>query len=280
MPELYDAHNHLQDEWLAPYLDKIGPQLDALGLAGVVVNGTNEADWDAVVALSLRFNWVRPSFGLHPWDVGNRSELWLKKLSMLLDHHPRAGVGEIGLDRWILDRARPDDPRLIGLRRAPLDEQKDVFVAQLRLAAERNRPVSIHCLEAWGALNDVIRDEAVPARGFLLHAYNGSAELAQTFAERGAYFSFNGAFLAERHEKQRETFKKIPADRLLVETDAPAMIPPQAWRTHKLPPSPGGQAINHPGNLEAAYAGLAALRGIPVSDLALQVANNFRRWFD
>ena len=275
----HDAHNHLQDEWLAPHLDKIADQLAALPLRAAVVNGTCEDDWARVSELSRRFPWVVPSFGLHPWDVGNRSPAWLEKLSATLATHPKAGVGEIGLDRWILERARPDDPRLTGLRRAPLDEQIDIFRAQLQLAAKDNRAATIHCLDAWGALDETLRTAKPPSCGFLLHAYSGPAEMIRGFAERGAYFSFNGSFLDERHARHRETFKLVPPDRLLVETDAPAMLLPQPWRTYKLPPAPTGQPINHPGNIEAAYAGLASLLGISVETLTIQVAANFTRLF-
>jgi len=275
----YDAHNHLQDEWLAPHLDSIAQQLGGLGLRGAVVNGTCEDDWARVSELSRRFPWVLPSFGLHPWDTGNRSPDWLKKLAMVLEAHPAAGVGEIGLDRWIIDRARPDDPRLTGLRRAPLDEQIEVFSAQLKLAARDNRPATVHCLDAWGALDQVLRKTPVPARGFLLHAYSGPAEMVRGFVELGAYFSFNGSFLDERHARHRETFKLIPRERLLVETDAPAMPLPEPLRTYKLPPSPTGETVNHPGNIEAAYASLAGLLGLPLYDLTIQIETNFSRFF-
>lgn len=279
-PVYHDAHNHLQDEWLAPHFDKIAGQLVTLGLHSAVANGTSEDDWARVSELSRQYAWILPSFGLHPWDVGNRSAAWLEKLTAILAAHPHAGVGEIGLDRWILDRAKPDDPRLTGLRRAPLPEQIEVFSAQLALAAHDNRPATIHCLEAWGALNDVLRIAKLPSRGFLLHAYSGPAEMIRGFADRGAYFSFNGAFLDDRHARHRETFKLVPRDRLLVETDAPAMPLPQPWRTYKLPPAPGGQTINHPGNIEAAYAGLAAQLGLSVNALANTVAKNFRQLFE
>ena len=280
MPLAYhDAHNHLQDDWLAPHFDKIAAQLTAIGLRTAVVNGTSEDDWARVSKLSLQHSWVLPSFGLHPWDAGNRSPAWLEKLSTTLAAHPGAGVGEIGLDRWILERARPDDPRLTGLRRAPLDEQTEVFNAQLALATRDNRPATIHCLDAWGALWEILRSTTIPARGFLLHAYSGPAEMIRGFADRGAYFSFNGSFLNERQARHRDTFKLIPRARLLVETDAPAMPLPQPWRTHKLPPSPTGQPINHPGNIEAAYAGLASLLGLSVEALSTQVEANFTSLF-
>ncbi|PTY07713.1 TatD family deoxyribonuclease [Opitutaceae bacterium EW11] len=274
-----DAHNHLQDVWLAPHLERVCAQLEALPIRAAVVNGTVDNDWSAVAELARRFSWVKPSYGVHPWLVGNRGTHWLEALKSLLKEDAAAGVGEIGLDRWILDSARPDDPRLAGLRRAPLEEQREVFTIQLQLAAAENRAVTIHCLDAWGMLTDVLANSPLPARGFLLHAYGGSSELADHFARHGAYFSFNGYFLGDRKERQREVFRTIPLDRLLVETDAPSMPLPQAWRTYKLPPTAHGQPVNHPANIEAVYAGLASLRGLPLEELAQIVDANFRRFF-
>src|SRR5690606_19872266 len=181
----FDAHNHLQDEALAPHLDAIAADLAALPLAGAVVNGTCEDDWSRVAALAARHPWVRPSYGLHPWDAGNRTEHWFERLREHLAADPRAAVGEIGLDRWML-QAREDDPRLAGLRRAPLPEQGEVMLKQLALAAGDNRPVTLHCLHAWGALCEILERVNLPERGFLLHAYAGPAELVPRFARLGA----------------------------------------------------------------------------------------------
>lgn len=276
---LFDAHNHLQDEWLLPHLDQIAADLTKVGIAGAVVNGTTPDDWASVSALASRFPWVVPSYGVHPWDCGNRPSDWQGRLESRLATEPRARVGEIGLDRWILDSAKPDDPRLAGLRRAPLDEQKEVFVWQLELAATHNLAASVHCIDAWGALLDTLRQSRRPERGFLLHAYAGSAELVQPFADLGAYFSFNGAFLDSKRENQRNTFKAIPLDRLLVETDAPAMPLRSAWRLYNLPARPDTTTVNHPANIAAVYAGLAAFLGLRVDQLAARVEENFSRLF-
>lgn len=293
MTAFFDAHNHLQDEWLAPHRATVLADLKAAGVAGAVVNGTSEADWADVTALAQATPTVIPSYGLHPWDVGNRSPDWQGRLSAALAAgdavlaarplDPAAGrlakVGEIGLDRWILDRAKPDDPRLAGLRRAPLEEQREVFAWQLALAASANRAVSIHCLDAFGALLEVLQSTPRPARGFLLHAYGGSADMVPRFAELGAYFSFNGAFLDARHAAKQAVYRAIPADRLLVETDAPAMPLPPAAERFMLPAGPGGVRLNHPANLAAAYTGLATLRGQDPAELSAAVAANFHRLF-
>lgn len=279
VPPLYDAHNHAHDDWLAPHAEQIDADLRAVGLRRAVVNGTSETDWPAVAQLAARFPWVHPSYGLHPWDAGNRAEGWFDRLKERLAAEPHAAIGEIGIDRWILDRAKPDDPRLAGLRRAPLEEQGEVFIKQLSLAAAENRPVTIHCLQAFGALEGLLRHVNTPARGFLLHAYGGPLELLGKFADYGAYFSFNGAFLEPRHAAKCEVFKRVPADRLLVETDAPAMPLPMERARFTLPPAPNGSPVNHPANLAAAYAALAELRGLPLEALAAQVEENFARLF-
>jgi TatD DNase family protein len=281
MIPLYDAHNHLHDAWLQPHRAQVFADLAAVGVRSAVVNGSSEGDWQDVATLADQARGLKiiRSYGVHPWDVGNRSERWLENLRARLDADPHAGVGEIGLDRWMLDRAKPDDPRLTGLRRAPIEEQTEVFLAQLALAADRNLLASIHCLDAIGPLHDALRSVKLPARGFLLHSYNGSEEMVTNFAKLGAYFSFNGSFLDPRKHKLRAVYAAIPADRLLVETDAPALRLPETLE--KFPPFPveDGSLAGHPANLVAAYEGLAQLREQSVATLAQQVEQNFARFF-
>lgn len=261
---MIDAHNHLHDLRLAPHLPAILAELARLGITRAVVNGTREDDWPAVAALARAQPWIIPSFGLHPWHVATRSPDWLAHLREHLDAHPGAAIGEIGLDRWIAGH----DP----------EAQRKVFTAQLTLAAERNLPVTIHCLRAWGPLWDILRTHPLPARGFLIHAYGGPAEMVRGFVKRGAYFSFNAYFLHDRKAAQRAVFQHLPTDRLLVETDAPDLRPPDDQNPHPLQ-APDGTPINHPANLALAYTTLANLRDSRAAELTDQVARNFARLF-
>ena len=263
--KLLDAHNHLHDARLAPHRAPILQALAGLGVVRTVVNGTREADWDAVASLADEHPFVLPSFGLHPWYVAERTPRWLELLREKLDAHPAAGVGEIGLDRWIEGH--------------DLALQSEVFLAQLGLAVEMQRPVTIHCLRAWGALDGLLRTHPAPSCGFLIHAYGGPVEMINGLVERGGYFSFNAYFLHERKAKQREVFRQIPADRLLVETDAPDLRPPDERNPHPLRDA-SGEAINHPANIALAYEALADIRGVPVETLAVQVKQNFTRLFN
>ena len=262
----YDAHNHLHDDRFGGRQAELITASRAAGVTRMVVNGSCEADWPQVAALAREFpDLVVPSFGCHPWYVGERTAQWLGKLAEFLDRTPGAVIGEIGLDRW-----KP------GLA---YDGQEEVFIAQLRLAAERNLTASIHCLQTWGRLLELLRTTPRPARGFLLHSYGGPAEMVAPLAKLGAHFSFPGYFMHERKARQRDTFKLIPADRLLIETDAPDQLLPDAANLHPLTDATTSKPLNHPANLPAIYQFMADLRGEPLAELAAQVEENFRRLF-
>jgi TatD DNase family protein len=261
---LLDAHNHLHDARLDPWRAEILPELGVMGMRAAVVNGTLEEDWPAVDRFARETPWVIPSFGLHPWHVNERSSEWREALSAQVVAHPRCGIGEIGLDRWIEGH--------------DLAAQAECFRWQLALAAEKNLPATIHCLKAWGALWEIIGAEAVPERGFLLHAYGGPVEMVKGFVERGAYFSFSPYFLQARKLAQQQVFQSIPRERLLVETDAPDMAPPAENNPRPLRDGTG-RLLNHPANLDFAYNGLAQLRGWTREETEEQVLANFSRLF-
>lgn len=259
----YDAHNHLQDERFAGRQNELLAACAEAGVARMVVNGACEGDWPDVLTLAQQSKIVLPSFGYHPWYLHERTNDWLKQLESFLDRVPSA-VGEIGLDRW-----KPD---------LPYDHQEEVFLAQLDIAAKRNQPVSIHCLQTWGRLHQLLREHPRPARGFVLHSFGGPAEMIPALAKLGAYFSFPGYFLNERKQRQREAFRSVPRGRLLIETDAPDQHLPEELNRFPLAGT-DGKLLNHPGNLRAVYEGVAGVLGEKLEPIAAQVEENFQRIF-
>src|SRR5262249_33031680 len=211
-----------------------------------------------------QFPQVIPSFGYHPWYIKQRSQNWDQVLIGFLEQVP-SGVGEIGLDKWIKDYDLPPQER--------------VFRRQLEIAAERNLPVSIHCLQAWGKLLELLNVGPRPRCGFLLHSFGGPQEMIEPLAGLGAYFSLPGYFAHERKARQRETFRHIPRDRLLIETDAPDQSLPAERVKYALTDVKTGKPVNHPGNLGAVYQFAAELLEMPVEELATQVEQNFQRLF-
>ncbi len=262
---MIDCHLHLQDPRLAGEVGGILATLRSLGITRLVVNGTHPGDWDSVEQLAADVPEVIPNFGLHPWRVGTEGADWLDDLSTRLARHPAAGLGEIGLDRWV--------------RGLDFGRQQDAFRWQLDLARRFGRPVTIHCLRAWGRLRELLTKHH-PGTGLLLHSYGGPAELVGEFASIGAYFSLSGYFFREGKEAKLATFDQVPHDRLLIETDAPDMAPPPGLLRYRLadasPDDP--EAPNHPANLVPIYEAVASRQGISLEETIARMRRNFEAW--
>jgi TatD DNase family protein len=263
LPPLVDSHVHLQDPVYQVQLAEHLNQAAAQGIKFFICNGSSENDWERVSQLAAEYPAVIPCFGLHPWYVPSRSANWLQQLRQHLVSRSSA-VGEIGLDRWI----------------EPRDEtaQEEVFRAQLQLARELDRPAMVHCLRAWGWLTVVLKNETPPRRGFMLHAYGGSPELIAPLLDLGAYFSFAGTTLRPDREKARAALKKVPLDRLLIETDAPDLAPPPPFCPYFVE-STEGKSQNHPANLNAICRGISEILNLPVPQLREQLWENSKRLF-
>ncbi len=253
-----DSHNHLQDKRLGDAEPVIAAMKQA-GVSGCVVNATREAEWQTVENLAaVHLHFIHPAFGIHPWHAHSVKDGWQERLKVVLESHPQASLGECGIDHWI--------------EHPPTSVQRPVFTDQLRIARELDRPVTIHCLKGWGELFECF-DESPPPPRFLMHSFGGSIEVARRLIPLGAYFSFSGYFLQPRKAAVIAVFKKLPRDRILLETDAPDMLPPVSVITHSL-----SENNNHPANLPAIGAALATAIGMTPAALADLTRDNARRW--
>lgn len=252
---LFDSHNHLQNHRFDQHRDDLISEMRRVGISRCVVNGTTESDWPKVKRLAQDHpDLVIPSYGLHPWHLKQRSDHWLNTLADLLIESPNAAIGECGLDRWLRDHD-------IGL-------QLPIFQKHLDLAVQFDRPITIHCLKAWGPLLTLLKQGTVLPTRLLLHSYSGSLETAKELLKLGAHFSFSGYFLNSRKEKIQEIFRQLPPDRILVETDAPDMRPPS--------PNYQLEDLNHPANLKDIVIQCAQVLNIPTE----QFAQNSRNFFN
>ena len=250
----FDAHNHLQDPRLGNDPLEWVSAAAARGIAGMVVHGTCEGDWPEVRRLADLCPSVIPAFGLHPWRVSARSPRWCDALIECLDSAPHAVLGEVGLDRWILDQSLERCVELgTGPRGpAPLEFQLEVLDQQLVLASERGLPVTVHCLQAWGPLMDCLRGRPRLPRGFLLHSYGGSVELVPELVRLGAHFSISGHSLHP--------------------------LPPADWVSHPATDT-RGRPVNSPVNLVRIAEGVSGLLGVPIEELAAHCEANWMRFF-
>lgn len=259
---LIDAHVHLQDPAIIDRLDEVMATCQTEGIELLLCNGTRPSDWSDVAAIASRYTQVVPCYAVHPWYVHEAGEGWETELRDFLSRRASA-VGECGIDRWIEPR---DEPL-----------QERIFRRHLQIAAELGRPCMVHCLRAWGWLMDVLASEEKLPPALLMHSYGGSAELVEPLCRYNAYFSISGSIFEAKRQKLRDAAMTIPLDRLLVETDAPALLPPEQLRRYHVTTG-SGEMQNHPANLPMVYQGLAELLGVPLHELKGQVEANAREF--
>ncbi|KAL4187481.1 hypothetical protein AMTRI_Chr09g39260 [Amborella trichopoda] len=264
---LFDAHCHLHD----PRIAHVAPQLintaTQSGVLRFAVNGVCEGDWGLVKQMGEQYPSVIPCFGLHPWYVTERTPDWLKVMKEFFSSTPSAAVGEIGLDK--------------GSHGKTIDFQLQVqcFRQQLELAKELDRPVSIHCIRAYGDLLEIMQSIGPFPAGAILHSYLGSAEMAAGLAKLGAYFSFSGYLMSMKQQKAKKMLKAVPTERILLESDAPDGLP--TLNTSSLVwvpgdpsvPQEGGstlpkETLNHPANIRTVLNYVASLIEMPEEEVA------------
>ena len=110
-----------------------------------------------------------------------------------------------------------------------------------------------------------------------MHAYGGSAEVVQPLTRLGAFFSFGGSVLGQNRLRARAALQAVPLDRLLLETDAPALLPPAEYREFVIT-AENGATYHEPANLPRLAAGIAGLLGMPAAELADLSTANAQRW--
>lgn len=198
--QFIDTHTHLQDDKLNNTTEIIARAQDA-GCKKIICVSAQEEEWERVASLAREHpSVIIPAFGIHPWYVNSQREGWQSRLEKRLSEFPRAMVGECGLD---------------GLK-PNLEKQKLFFAEQIKLAKQLKRPLIIHAVKAV-PLMEVFWKE-LPNR-FVFHGFNDKAEFLQKILKNGGYVGIGSGLL--KTPKAKEILKKISANKLLFETDAP-----------------------------------------------------------
>mmetsp|Transcript_35978 Transcript_35978/g.55965 ORF Transcript_35978/g.55965 Transcript_35978/m.55965 type:complete len:222 (+) Transcript_35978:94-759(+) len=177
--------------------------------------GTRTADWKDIISLSSSYpDRILPSFGLHPWWAHENQGNWEDELAALLASHPHACVGEIGLDKqWV-------PPECVEVQ---YEAQMEVFKKQLDLATRLKRPVSLHCVAAYGDMFDALRLASDLPPAIYMHSFGGKAGMLNSFVKMKNYgdrfyFGFSAA-INLRSPKTSDVIKLVPDKRLLIESD-------------------------------------------------------------
>ena len=201
---IVDTHCHLYFEDLKKDLDGVLNRANDLGVNKFICVGTNLSDSYESFSLAQKYKNIYATAGIHPHDAKDARGDYLQELRELLDNEKIVAVGEMGLDYF----------RNI----SNSDAQKTVFKDQLILAEETNKPIVFHNREADEDIINILSD--YPNVMGVAHCFSSSYETAIKLIEMGFDISFSGN-LTFKNSHLPEVAKKLPLDRLLVETDSP-----------------------------------------------------------
>lgn len=253
---LVDSHCHLDRLDLSAFGGSLDAALDAARARGVghfLCVGINRENVAKVKALSECYTDVDCTVGIHPLDLAENGEPTLEWLLQELEHPHAVAVGEVGLDYHY--------------GREQMAAQKRSFSLHLEAARRTGKPVVIHTREARADTLALLREANLPQAG-VLHCFTEDWDTAKAALDMGFYISMSGIITFRTAEDLRQIARQIPADRLLVETDAPYLAPVPYRGKSNVP-----QYVRETAQL------LAELRGVDLETLAAQTTANFKRLF-
>jgi TatD DNase family protein len=255
-----DTHCHLDAREFAREVAAVRERARSAGVLHCVLPAVLPDNFDAVRELAHRHG-DSYALGVHPLctpEVGDEALALLDRALTTARDDPRlVAVGEIGLDYFV----------------AGLDARKQEYFyrEQLRLAQRHGLPVLLHVRRSADALLRELR--RIPVGG-IAHAFNGSLQQAREFLKCGFRLGFGGTVTYERALQIRRLACELPAEALVLETDAPDIPPRWLYRTAQERAEGSAQGRNEPGELPGIGAALAALRGMPVQELAAVTTRN------
>ncbi|QNE04186.1 TatD family hydrolase [Croceicoccus marinus] len=252
---LIDSHCHLNYKGLVERQDEILSEARQRGIGGFLNISTRQSEWGDVIATAEREDDVWASVGIHPHEADQHPDLGAEELRRATEHDRVIAIGETGLDYYYDHSDR--------------DAQRGLFRMHIGVARETGLPLIIHTRDAEDDTLSILRDEmgkgAFPA---LIHCFTASRGFGDAVLDLGLTISISGIVTFKNAKELQETARDIPADRLLVETDAPFLAPvPHRGKTCE------------PAFVADTAAFVADLRGETLDTLAQNTSANFARLF-
>jgi TatD DNase family protein len=252
---LVDSHCHLDFPDFAEDLDAIVARAEAAGIGRIVTISTRVRRLPALLAIAERFPSVYCSVGTHPHHADEEDGITSDELVELTKHPKVVALGEAGLDYFYEHGSR--------------DAQARGFRAHVAAARVTGLPLVIHTRDADEDCGRILEEEmAKGAFRAVLHCYTGGRELAMKAISLGLSISFTGILTFKKSQALRDLAAELPADRVMVETDAPYLAPGK-FRGKR----------NEPSYVVETAKVLAETRGVSLQELSRQTTENFFRLF-
>ncbi|MEI7444068.1 MAG: TatD family hydrolase [Burkholderiales bacterium] len=252
-----DSHCHLDFPDLAGRLPEVLARMRENHVERALCVSVTLEDFPRVLALAEAHDGLYASVGVHP-DYADTREPDVATLVALAAHPKVIAIGETGLDYY---RTEGDPQALCGW-------QRERFRIHVRAARVTGKPLIVHTRAASEDTIAILREEGADAPGGVMHCFTETWEVARAALDLGFYISLSGIVTFRNAEALREVARRVPLDRLLIETDSPYLAPvPHRGKTNE----PGW--VRHVGEF------IAGLRGLPAEEFAALTTRNFDRCF-
>jgi TatD DNase family protein len=250
---LVDSHCHLDFPELAERLDDVLHRMHENGVSHALCVSVTLEDFPRIREIAERHANIYATVGVHP-DHSDAGAVNADELVQLAQHPKVLAIGETGLDYFRL--------------KGDLEWQRERFRTHIRAARACGKPLVVHTRAAAADTVRILTEERAGETGGVMHCFTESWETAQAALDLGLYISFSGIVTFKNARELQEVARKVPLDRLLVETDAPYLAPvPHRGKT------------NEPAYVRHTAEAIARLRDTPFSEIAERTSRNFRTLF-
>ncbi|WP_077614551.1 TatD family hydrolase [Caenibacillus caldisaponilyticus] len=251
---LFDTHTHINAEQFDEDREAVIERAREAGVEEMVVVGFDRGTIERALEIVDRHDGIYAAVGWHPVDAVDMTEEDLRWIEEVAGHPKVVALGEMGLDyHW---------------DKSPADVQKDVFRRQIDLAKRLGLPIIIHNREATEDILRILEEERASEVGGIMHCFSADWEAAERCLAMNFYISIGGPVTFKNAPLPKEVAKKVPLDKLLIETDCPY-----------LSPHPFRGKRNEPARVKLVAEQIAELRGMTFEELAEATTQNARRLF-
>ena len=253
---MIDSHCHLDIEPLYKNLREVLKRAEDNGVKYFLTISTDLKSYELIKKITARYKNIFGTIGIHPHEAKKHINIDKKNILHLKNKNPKIiGVGETGLDYFYLN-----SDKII---------QKKIFVEHIEAAIELDLPIIIHSREAENDTFNILKDFSSKNLKILMHCFTGSSEFAFKLLTLNSYFSASGIITFKNSTDLQNTFKLIPNDKLLIETDSPY-----------LSPVPLRGKKNEPSFIKYTLEKLASIKDVDAKNIEKITNDNFNSLFD
>lgn len=251
---MIDTHCHINDAKFNGETEQIISNFLTNGVEKVICVGCCMQSSVEAMELANQHECVYATVGVHPSDCGGYNE---KEFEQLIQNRTKkvVAIGEIGLDYYYGKDNK--------------EQQKQVFVSQIKLAKKYNLPIVIHCRDAYLDCLEILTEHQPYNNTIIMHCYSGSWEFAQRLLKLGVKFSFTGTVTYNNAKNVQEVAKNLPIDSFCLETDCPYLTP-VPYRGQR----------NEPKHVAEIYKFVASLRDMEFEEFEKVIDNNAKKFYN